>query len=88
MSCNFNVSIPENIAVSELVEKGKEAFAKMEGEFNGDENKGEFFLDSPFGKISGEYFIDGKNMKVEIAEKPMMLPCSLIENEFKKYLNG
>ena len=88
MSCNFSVEIPETIDANELISKGQDAFNQMGGNFNGDAEKGSFTLDSPVGKISGEYSINGKEMKVTISEKPMMLPCSLIEGEFKKYLSS
>jgi len=88
MSCNFTIEIPEEKQISELIEKGKEAFAQLNGEFTGDENKGEFSLASPVGQIAGNYEITGRKMEVNLTEKPMMLPCSMIENEFNKYLNG
>ncbi len=87
MSCNFKVEIPEDKNANELIEKGKDAFNQMGGELTGDGEKGNFSIDSPVGKISGEYSISGKNMEVTISEKPMMLPCSLIEGEFRKYLS-
>ncbi len=88
MTCNFQIEIPENIEIETLIEKGKEAFAQMNGEFNGDANGGDFTLDSPVGKISGKYIIADGKMEVELTEKPMMLPCSLIEGEFNRYLKG
>ncbi len=87
MSCVFTVAVAPETDVKELIEKGKKAFANMDGSFNGNEEKGEFYLDTPLGKIAGNYEISGGEMKVELSEKPMMLPCSLVEGEFRKYLN-
>ncbi len=87
MTCDFLITIPDEIEVAALIEKGKQAFAKMDGTFEGNETNGSFVLDSPLGRISGEYEIENGAMRVRLTDKPMMLPCSLIESEFNKYLN-
>ncbi len=88
MSCEFNIIIPSDKNIDELILKAKETFEQMGGEFSGDNADGEFFLNSPVGKISGNYKISENEMNVVLTEKPMMLPCSMIENEFNKYLKS
>jgi hypothetical protein len=81
--CNFSISFsgtPE-----EVYNKAKAAVEKQGGSFNGDANSGNFSI-SVFGTISGSYVVSGNQLNISIEDKPMMIPCSAIENVLKSQI--
>ena len=41
-----------------------------------------------FGNISGSYTVSGNQLDIVIDDKPMMIPCSAIENVLKSQIGG
>lgn len=78
--CNF--SIPFSGSADEVYNKAKAAVEKQGGNFNGDNNGGSFNI-NVFGNISGSYTVSGNQLDIVIEDKPMMIPCSAIENVLK-----
>ena len=78
--CNF--SIPFQGSPEDVFNKAKAAVQKQGGNFDGNSSSGNFSI-NVFGTISGTYTVSGQNLEISIEEKPMMIPCSAIENVLK-----
>ncbi|MGZ3847864.1 MAG: hypothetical protein ACXVMS_15480 [Flavisolibacter sp.] len=79
-TCNF--SIPFTGLAEDIVGKARKAVEKQGGQFQGDSNSGQFSI-KVFGNITGRYSIIGQELQVVIEDKPMMIPCGMIENALK-----
>jgi hypothetical protein len=82
--CNFSISFSGS--PEEVFQKAKNAVEKQGGNFSGDQNSGNFSI-NVFGTISGSYTVSGKQLIISVEEKPMMIPCSAIENVLKGQIN-
>ena len=82
--CNF--SIPFSGSPEDVFSKAKAAVEKQGGNFNGDTNGGNFNI-NVFGNISGSYTVSGNQLIIVIEDKPMMIPCSAIENVLKNQIS-
>ena len=81
--CNF--SIPFQGSPEDVFKKAKGAVEKQGGNFEGTSSGGNFSI-NVFGTISGTYTVSGQNLEISIEEKPMMIPCSAIENVLKSQI--
>lgn len=81
--CNF--SFPFTGTAGEVHSRAKAAVEKQGGIFEGDTQSGSFSL-QVFGKITGRYEIVGGTIEITIEDKPMMIPCSAIENVLQSQL--
>ena len=84
--CQF--VIPFTASLPELVEKARKVLEGQGGEFTGNEVEGSFNISVMGNDISGAYKAIEKELHVEIRNKPMFVPCSLIESFLKKELNA
>lgn len=82
--CNFN--IPFSGSSQDVFAKAKAAVEKQGGSFNGDASSGNFSI-NVFGNISGSYTVSGNQLNIVIEDKPMMIPCSAIENVLKSQIS-
>jgi hypothetical protein len=78
--CNF--SIPFSGSPEQMYQKAKSAVEGRGGSFSGTAQSGSFSI-SVFGNISGSYEVSGQELRINIEEKPMMIPCSAIETALK-----
>ena len=83
--CNFSIAFSGS--PEQVFQKAKGAVEKQGGNFNGDQNSGNFSL-NVFGNISGSYTVSGNQLDIIIEDKPMMIPCSAIENVLKSQIGG
>ena len=84
-SCQeFNVTFSG--PAEELVAKAKTAVEDAGGTFNGDTEKGEFKVPTPFGPVAGTYRIAASKVYIQITEKPLLLPCWVIENFVRQWI--
>jgi len=81
--CNF--IIPFSGTAEDIYQKAKAAVQKQGGSFQGTANSGQFSL-QVFGTISGNYTISGQELHIAIEDKPMMIPCGVIENALKSQI--
>ena len=81
--CNFSISFSGS--AEEAYQKAKNAVEKQGGNFNGDADSGNFSI-NVFGTISGSYTVTGNQLNITIEDKPMMIPCSAIENVLKSQI--
>lgn len=83
--CNFSMKFDNN--VHHLISKAKDAISGAGGNFNGNEESGGFDINTFMGKIEGAYTILNDQININITKKPMLVPCSEIENQLRKYLS-
>lgn len=69
-----------------LVEKAQKALEKFDGTLDGDAQSGSLKVKTPVGSVRGTYSIENQNITITIAEKPMFVPCNMIEDQLKKAL--
>jgi hypothetical protein len=82
--CNF--SIPFSGSAEDVFSKAKTAVEREGGSFNGNASNGSFSI-NVFGTISGSYSVSGNQLDIVIEDKPMMIPCSAIENVLKNQIS-
>lgn len=84
-SCNFNIPFnePANIAV----EKAKAAIESQNGIFNGNDTAGEFEVTIFGNTIKGNYTVTGQTLNLNIIQKPLFVPCSMIESFLLKQIS-
>lgn len=83
--CNFSISFSGT--PDEVFNKAKTAVEKQGGSFSGDQSGGSFQI-NVFGNITGNYSVSGNQLEIVIEDKPMMIPCSAIENVLKSQIGG
>jgi hypothetical protein len=82
--CNF--SIPFSGSAEDVFGRAKAAVERQGGSFNGDAGSGNFSI-NVFGTISGSYTVSGNQLDIIIEDKPMMIPCTAIENVLKNQIS-
>ena len=82
--CNF--SIPFSGSAEDVFSKAKAAVERQGGSFSGDAGSGNFSI-QVFGTISGSYSVSGNQLDIVIEDKPMMIPCSAIENVLENQIS-
>jgi hypothetical protein len=83
--CNFSIKFDSN--VSHLISVAKDAITGAGGNFTGDEQAGGFNINTFVGQITGTYTILNNEINIIITKKPMLVPCSEIESQLRKYLS-
>ena len=83
--CNFSIGFTGS--ADDVFNKAKAAVEKQGGNFSGDNSSGQFSI-NVFGNISGSYTVSGNQLDIVIDDKPMMIPCSAIENVLKSQIGG
>jgi hypothetical protein len=84
--CTFTIPFSEN--VSKMIENVKISIAKMEkATFDGSESNGTFSFPSPLGIVRASYTIVDSKATFNVQEKPMLVPCSMIETKLFQLLN-
>lgn len=81
--CKFSINFSGS--ADDVYLKAKTAVEKQGGSFIGDSSAGSFSI-NVFGNISGSYSVSGDLLHITIEEKPMMIPCGVIENSLKSQL--
>jgi len=85
MSCKFQTAYSgsiENvfkIALNEL--------SAWHGQFDGDINGGSFSVNALGSSFQGKFFVKQNFIEWEISKKPFYIPCTIIENFVKTYVN-
>jgi len=83
-NCNFK--IPFDAAPKEVLATAKKTMEKYHGSFEGDVHSGHFRVPVGIGDIEGSYTITGHVMDITITKKPLIVTCSVIEKQLKKYM--
>lgn len=85
-ACQFK--IPFSVPIAGMVEKARQVVESQGGQFTGDEQSGNFNVSIMGNTIIGSYKAEGNELIVQIDEKPVFAPCSLIESYLKQQLAG
>jgi hypothetical protein len=72
------------------------AFAKIKsdvesngGTFEGDENSGTVSGNVPLlGALTANYTVSGNTVTITVTDRPLLVPCALIESQARDYFNG
>ena len=83
--CNININFSGT--AEEILSKAKSAVASQGGTFEGDLHSGEFNVSLMSKTVAGTYIVEGNQLKLNITEKPMFVPCSAIEGFLVKKLS-
>lgn len=83
-ACNFD--IPFNAPANVAMEKAKAAIESQNGVFNGNDKSGEFEVTIIGNTIKGNYIITGQVLQLVITQKPLFVPCSMIESFLLKQI--
>jgi hypothetical protein len=83
--CNFSLKLNTN--THHIISKAKDAITSAGGNFNGNEEAGGFDINTFMGRIEGAYTILNDEININITKKPILVPCSEIENQLRKYLS-
>ena len=75
--CSFEFDFP--IRPEELIRQVGEAIRRAGGELDGDVRSGFYSVPTPAGTVEGSYAVSGQTIRIEVLEKPVFLPCSIIE---------
>lgn len=74
---------------SETLERAKRETAKFGGTFEGDVVRGGHYrIKTPMGTIEGTYTVSGSVVCFEVASKPALVPCGLIETVLDRFLGA
>jgi nitrate reductase cytochrome c-type subunit len=85
MAHSFTVEVSDEI--STILKRVEEQVVRHGGRLEGNAKRGSFEGESFLGLIKGEYHcISDTEIKINITDKPFMVPHSLIEYEIKKHL--
>ena len=85
-TCTF--AIPFTQEVNKMIQNIQESILKVEkSTFNGNSFSGNFSLPTPLGHVNGIYKIIDLTAHFSIIEKPLLVPCSLIESKLNGDLN-
>lgn len=85
MACQF--SIPFAGSPAEVLNKAKSAVQSQGGQFEGNDQGGNFNVTVFGNTIKGSYTVSGQSLQMTIEDKPFLLPCSTIEGFLKNQLS-
>lgn len=83
--CKFSIEFSDS--PESLIQKANAGLAQVKGNFIGDTNQGSFTVPTPLGSIKGSYVIEGSTITIDVQDKPMLLSCSRIESELRKFMS-
>jgi len=86
MSACPEFSVAFNVSPEELVARAKKAVEDAGGTFNGNAEKGEFKVPTPFGAVAGTYRISASKIYILITEKPFLIICGAIESFVRNWI--
>ena len=83
---NHRFSASFSGSAHDTVARVRSAIEKADGKLDGDDEKGDFVVPTPAGKVIGTYAVAGQALQVDITDKPFLLPASTIEGQVRKFL--
>ena len=84
--CSFTYKL--TVPRAELLQEIKKLVQDFKGEFQGDEQTGNFQVDIMMGKLVGQYQVEGDQVRIDILEKPFLVGSGIINQTIKEYLRG
>lgn len=86
MSCKF--TIPFSSPLDTMVERARQAVESQNGNFSGNTSEGSFDVSVMGNYVSGSYKVEGNQLHVNIENKPIFVPCGMIQAFLEKQLEG
>lgn len=86
MSCRFDFDVPH--PPDDLLAQIQRSLETAGGTFQPFPSGGAFTFPTPVGLFRGELRISGRSISVEVRDKPIFVPCSLIEAKLRERLGG
>ncbi len=80
--CNITIDFSGNS--EELIRSAEQAISGAGGSFSANNSEGEFAINSPLGKVSGTFVVQGQSFNISITDKPFLVSCDRIEEELRK----
>lgn len=90
MATSFNIAYPGTS--SEFASTAGNTITTKGGEFNGNDTKGTFSIDTPIGDVKGSYLVLSEpgsaetKIEVTITDKPFLVPMRKIESAIASFL--
>ncbi len=84
-SCNF--IIPFTAPPQVILSRVKEEVEKNKGSFSGNDTEGGFTINI-FGSLTGNYYIRGQELHINITSKPLFISCGQIEGFLRKQIES
>ena len=82
--CSFSFEFP--VSAEELVRRVGGAVRSAGGKFSGDTAEGHYAIETPVGPIAGAYSVSGQTIQIDVTDKPIILPCSLIRSKLNEFV--
>lgn len=79
----FDVPVPADLPAA--LSRMQALIEREGGQFAGDAAAGRFSGQSPVGAVEGQYQVVGAVVRITIVSKPMLVPCSVIEERIRGY---
>ena len=86
MSCNFSLKQKQDIA--ETYQIALREIERFGATYNGDANGGSFKLEVLGMRFKGNIQVEGNSIVVKLTDKPLLVPCSVIESSVKAYVDN
>lgn len=84
-SCNFSFPITGDPEI--ILSKARAAVESQKGIFTGDLRSGNFEVSVFSNLIKGDYEMGEGELKLNISQKPILIPCSTIEMFLKSQIS-
>lgn len=84
MSCIFKIRLKQPAA--ELYQIALQQIEGFGARYSGDETGGDFILDFMGMRFKGSVQVSGGYIVVCVTDKPLLIPCSVIESSIKSYV--
>ncbi|MBA2481137.1 MAG: hypothetical protein H0V44_10770 [Planctomycetes bacterium] len=75
-------------ALKDLLSSARRQIAEQGGSLTGDHRSGSFTVKTPLGAIRGTYRVQGADLAVTIADKPLLVSRSRIEKQLRRYFDA
>jgi hypothetical protein len=86
MSCKFSIKTKQDIA--ETYQIALREIERFGATYNGDTNGGSFKLEVLGMQFKGHIQVEGNTLIVKLTDKPLLVPCSVIESSVKAYVDN
>jgi len=84
MPCNFKIKPKQDMAQTYQI--ALREIKRLNVQYIGDDEGGKFKLELLGMGFKGKIEVQGNYILVEIIDKPLLIPCSLIESSIKDYV--
>jgi hypothetical protein len=84
--CNISIDFSGNAEA--LIISAESAISRAGGSFTENNSNGKFAINTPLGKVSGTFVVEGQSFNISITDKPFLVSCNRIEEELRKHIGS